>query len=181
MKILKIALLALLAATVLFVLGGFLIDGEVKLETEATLSAPPEAVFEVLNTYEGQVEWWTLAMKPHIEAGMSPVDIEHSGGGASGKGMQLQFVAGGDVAEDWEVLESDAPNRIVYDVDFQIFAVERTLTLTPEGAGTHVTWSDTAQIDNPVMRYLTLMPSDSVIENFNGALRALDQVTASAE
>ena len=37
--------------------------------------------------------------------------------------------------------------------------------------------SETADIENPIMRYMTLMEPGDIIENFDGALKALDGVT----
>lgn len=178
MRKLKIFLIALVALVALFVLGGYALDSEVTLRTQATLAAPPATVFATLESHEGQVQWWTQAMKAHAAEGAPAMEINHVGGPPQGKGMQVHFVHDGAVAEAWEVLESDAPNRIVYEVDFQVFVVTRTLTLTPAGAGTRVTWTDHGRFENPISRYMTLMPADGVIDNFNNALVALDSVTA---
>jgi uncharacterized protein YndB with AHSA1/START domain len=171
MKKLKIAGLVFLGLIVALVLGGFAIDSEVKIETEATLGATPETVFEVLSSYEGQRKWWDEAMKEHLDESMPEMEVRHAGGPAAGKGLEVSFVAGDQVM----------PSKLVVEVDFQIFVVERTLLLEPAGSGTKVTWSDTAEITNPLMRYMTvLMPPEEVVKNFDGALAALDRVTSPA-
>jgi hypothetical protein len=178
MKKLKIGGLVLLGLGGLAVLGGYVIPGEVQLETEAHLAAPPEAIFEVLNGYEGQILWWTEAMKAYAGEGMPPMNVVHRGGPAAGKGMQLNFLYDEELAEEWEVLESEAPTSITYEVDFQMFVTERTLVLEADGTGTKIIWTEVANLDPGMMRYMTLMPQDEVIGNFDRALVALGKVTA---
>jgi len=182
LKIVGIVVAVLAGICLLLVLAGFLIDPDVRLETEATLSAPPEVVFEVLHSHEGQIAWWDRAMEQYVSDGeMPPMEVEHTGGPARGKDMQIAFTSEGEVFEEWKVLDATAPDRIVYEVDFQIFVVERTLTLTPSGGGTHVSWVETAHLSNPVMRYMTFMPEQSIIENFDAALAALDEVSSGVD
>jgi hypothetical protein len=182
MRKLKIAAIFLVSAIALFVLGGYAIDGHVELGTSAKLKAAPATVFATLNSFDGQVTWWTRATEQFVADGkMPPMDIVHSGGPNEGAGMQIEFKTDGEVQEAWKVLASEPPNKIVFEVDFQMFVVERTLLIEPDGEGSKVTWSETTDISNPVMRYMTFMPPDDVIANFDGALVALDKVTAPAE
>lgn len=163
---------------VALVLGGFLISPEVELETHARLDAPPEAIYPHLDELEGLRAWWARAGEETAAQGMPAMTIEHRGGPTQGEGMQLAFVADGQTFETWVVVEREPPSKIVYDVDFQAFVVRRTLTLTPEAEGTTlVTWAETGTIDRPLMRYMTLLPQQVVLANFNAALRALGAVS----
>ena len=178
MKKLKVAAGVLVGLVVLVVLGGYALDSHVELSTTGTLKAKPAAVFEQVNSYDGEVEWWTEAMKAYEGEDMPAMTIVHAGGPEQGTGMLINFMMGEQVGEEWTFLASE-PGKIVIEVDFQMFVVERTLTFEPEGEGTKITWSETADIQNPVMRYFTvIMPPDEVIKNFDMAIVALDKVTA---
>ena len=176
-KKLLIAAGVLVGLFVALILGGYLISPAIELETHARLDAPPEAIHPHLDELEGLRAWWGRAAEEFPE-GMPAMTIEHRGGPTQGEGMQIAFVADGKTAETWVVVESDPPSKVVYDVDFQAFVVRRTLTLTPEADGaTLVTWSETGTIDRPLMRYMTLMPQQVILDNFNAALRALGAVS----
>ena len=181
MKKLKIALGVLVGLIVAVVLGGYAIDPRVELSTEATLKAPPEKVFETINSFEGEVKWWTKAMEAYEGGDMPPMTVEHAGGPKQGKDMVIHFKAGDTLAEEWTFLASEENQKIVVKVDFQMFVVERTLKLEPAGEGTKVTWSEWGEMSNPLMRYFSvIMPPEEVIKNFDMALVALDAVTSEA-
>jgi hypothetical protein len=180
MKKLKIAAGVLVGLVVLVVLGGYALDSQVELSTTGTLKAKPAVIYEQVNTYDGEVEWWTEAMKAYEGEDMPPMTVVHAGGPKEGEGMLINFMMGDQLGEEWTFLASE-PGKIVIEVDFQIFVVERTLTFEPDGEGTKLTWSETAEISNPLMRYFTvIMPPEEVIKNFDMAIVALDQVTAPA-
>jgi uncharacterized protein YndB with AHSA1/START domain len=167
---------AVAALGVVIVGGAFLLPSTHTLETTGTVRASPETVFEVLNTLEGERRWWAEAMADYPDA--PAMVIEHRGGPEAGPGMRIAFVSDGETFERWTFLEAEAPRRSVVEVDFGIFVVERTLTLTPEDAGTAVRWREVARFDNPLTRYLSLMPSEEVTANFDRAIAALDRVVA---
>ena len=179
MRKLKIAAIALVSTVALFILGGYALDGHVELKTDAELKAPPATIFETLNTFDGQVTWWTAAVDPHVKKGeMPPMEVLHHSGPAQGEGMMIHFKTQDTLMEEWTVLKSEPPNKIVFKVDFQMFIVERTLLIEPDGEGSKVTWSETADFENPVLRYMTMMEPGDIIANFDDALVALDKVTS---
>ncbi|MEC7523593.1 MAG: SRPBCC family protein [Myxococcota bacterium] len=167
--------LALLVAVGLYA-GGYLIDGDVAVGTEARLDAPPETVFPYLATRDGVVAWWERFGETAPEAqGMRVVAVD---GPNDAPGAQVRFEMDGTVTEEWTLLEVEPPGRAVWRVDFQIMEVERTFTLVAEGAqATRVSWRETGHIDNPLARYMKLaMGTDEVEANFDLALEGLDRL-----
>ena len=179
MKKLKIALGVLVGLIVALVLGGYAIDSHVEIEHEATMKASPEQLFAKINSFEGEVEWWTKAMEAYEGEGMPPMTVVHAGGPKEGKDMVIHFMSGDALAEEWTFLQSEPNKKLVITVDFQMFVVERTLEFAPEGEGTKVKWRETAEMTNPLFRYFQLiMPPEDVIKNWDMSLVALDAVIA---
>lgn len=158
------------------VLGGYLIDGDVEVGTEARLDAPPERVFPHLATRDGVVTWWEHfgATMPEAE-GMRVIAVD---GPNDAPGARVRFEMDGTVTEEWTLLEREPPGRAVWKIDFQIMEVERTFTLVAEGSqATRVAWRETGHIDNPLARYLKLaMGTEEVEANFDLALEGLDAI-----
>lgn len=156
--------------------GGLLLPAELALSTSQRLAAPPEAVRPLLTTADGVARWWDHAATL-APPGTPPMEVAHAGGPAEGPGLVVAFRAGGVTAETWTLREARA-DAITWEVDFGVFAVERTFTLVPENAGgTIVGWEEAGRIGNPVARWLPLlMPAEDVVANFDLALGALGAV-----
>lgn len=97
---------------------------------------------------------------------------------STGPGLEIGFAANGHVFETWKVKSVGSQSKVVYDVDFKIFAVERTLTIEPADGGTRVVWRETGEINNPLFRYMTLAGSEDPVHNFDEALAALGRVAS---
>jgi len=170
--------LAIGAVTLLlvFVGGGMLLDPEFELETESTLDAPPEALYVLIADPAGVIRWWQGAgQEMGIEA-MADMVVIRGEGPATGPGATVLFEIGGKVAEEWTLISANPRTEAVWDVDFQVFVTRRTVQLQalPDGK-TRVRWHEIATFENPLTRWFTLLPSDAVIENFQGALRLLEK------
>lgn len=160
-------------------LAGLAVDGHVELEATEVLDAPIDSLFSLLDDHEGITEWWAVAgeaMAEETGADM-PMQVELvPGSPASGVGCKVDFVVDGAVAETWEILELDPPNRAVIAVDFKVFLVTRTVELTPVEEGVQVRWSEVADISNPWMRLMSAaMGTDDVEDNFRGAMHAMNK------
>jgi uncharacterized protein YndB with AHSA1/START domain len=163
--------------------GGMMLDGNVHLQTEATLDAPPEMVFALVADPAGVIEWWTGADKEPGSEAMAGMTIEQGPADPTVPGATVFFKMGDTLSEEWTLVSANSPTEVVWDVDFQMFLVRRTLTFEaqPEGK-TKMTWSDVGNFESPLARWFTLMPTDSVLENFQGAMRLLNKkVTSNLE
>lgn len=159
---------------------GLVLPAEIALSTTMRLDAPPERVFTHLHDFEGIDAWWTTAMQRHAEQSGAEVAMQvvHVAGSPSaGPGCTIDFIAGGMTAETWTILEVEPGRQVIYDVDFKMMRVERTLALAADGDGSVLTWAETGRISNPWMRVMAAaMGEDGAIENFRDAAEALDQV-----
>ncbi len=164
--------LVLIAAVIV---SGFALPGDLAYETTREIDATPEELFPYLDSQEGLTKWWG-AGTPEAEArGYPPMELVSLPGPASGGGMRFEFRAGASTMEIWEVLASEPPRRVVYDVDFQILRVERTITVDLVDADTTlVRWAEKGHTNNPLVRWMAFLQGDGIVENFQMALGALE-------
>lgn len=159
---------------------GMLLPSQIALETQAHLDAEPEPLFDHLDDASGIIAWWSVAM---AELGGTeeppPMQIRHvEGTPARGEGCQVVFEASGMTMETWKILEVVPNEKVVYDIDFGIMRVERTLTLSSaKDGGTVVVWAETGEMSNPWMRTMGKLMGDPT-DNFQGALEALDKAAS---
>jgi len=163
----------LISAPILFVLSGYLLPSEVVLETDRRVDVPPEAVYELVSSYDGLQKWWGQA---NIAMGES-FDVMHLDGPKEGAGMHVGFGRDGQVLESWTYTEADAPNRVAMDVDFTIFISHRSLELKPDGDGTHIYWKEVAQVDGPHWRWMLKFFTKSAIENRQIVMGATEEAS----
>lgn len=173
-KIFTVLALSAVALVVVLLGGGMLLDPTVELHTESTLDATPEDIHPLIADPAGVMRWWQNAASEPGHEVLADMVMRAGDGPATGPGATVLFEMGGSLVEEWTLVKSSPPRGAVWDVDFQVFVVRRSLLLEalPNGR-TKVTWHETGHFDNPLMRWFTLMPTDNVIENFQGALRML--------
>lgn len=152
---------------------------QVELEVVETLAAPPNAVRGLLDDVDGLQRWWGTAMAAYAETqggGPTMTVVHVEGTPRAGPGTRVRFEAGGMTAEAWEILRV-TDDTVVYDVDFQMFRVERTLTLEPDGGSTRVTWHEVGFLGNPWLRGLAALSGgdEGAKANFRMALDALEE------
>lgn len=194
----KKLLVALLVALVVLALGiyvgGAFIDPHVSAATEKTIAAPPADVFAHLDNVSGLASWWTSAPPPEPREGRQAgptMVVRKLGGPDQGPGLVVVFEVDHRAMETWTLKVSEPPGtgaagegaaRVVYDVDFaQMMKVERTLTLTPAGEGTKVTWREIGVIEKPPYRWMkVLMAEEQVTKNFEASLTALEKVAVAS-
>lgn len=171
---------AVVVGTLFLVLfgGGALMDPNIALDLDKHLSSPPSLLFRFLDNQPGLNAWWSAG-----QAG-APADdgrmlVKKKSGPDQGQGLAVIFVDEQDrLMETWVIVSSEPPTKIVYAVDLAgAMTVERTLTLTPDGDGTRLTWQEKGRIDRSALRWMkVLMPAQRIIDNFDRALAALDRV-----
>jgi hypothetical protein len=152
---------------VLFVLAGFLLPAELALSTEKSVDVPSETVWRYVSTPEGVVEWWTPLAEKAVEDGYPEMTVE------AVDAQTVTFAAGEMQMEAWTLQSSRAPagstpGEAVWDVDFGMLTVTRTLEVQPDGSGSKVTWSESATMDNPMMRWMARLSDPT--QNFRDAI-----------
>ena len=121
--------LGVVAIALLLVLfgGGMMLDGNVHLQTEATLDAPPEMVFALVADPAGVIEWWTGADKEPGSEAMAGMTIEQGPADPTAPGATVFFKMGDTLSEEWTLVSVNSPTEVVWDVDFQMFLVLQTI------------------------------------------------------
>ena len=189
---------ALLAAVLLLAAGGALLPREVPFaRSSATLEAAPVELFGYFDSRQGQRQLWTAAAPGAKARGYLPMVLVDLGGPPAGEGMRVGFypdtqTLGSGAAAlaslsrgEGVIVESVPPERVVYRIDFGPVVSHRVVTFAPEGHRTTVTWTETLEIGNPLVRYVSLfidageatVPLDVCGKcGFNGVLAVLGEL-----
>lgn len=138
MRMLKKALIALAVLVLLFL--GIIVSrpAEFRIERSATIDAPPEVAFALVNDFHKWTDWspWE-----HLDANMQRT---HSGAPA-GVGAVYHWVGNDDVGEgEMAITASTPPEQLVIKLDFiKPFPANNTITFTfaKVTEGTKVTWA----------------------------------------
>ena len=134
-KVLTIGTGALVA--VLLVVAAFRPDS-FRVQRSATIKAPPEKIFPLINDLRGFNKWNPYERKdPRIQGSYS--------GAASGKGAAYAFEGNKDVGKGAiEITDSASPSRVTMALRMrEPFEADNRVdfTLAPRGDGTEVTWA----------------------------------------
>lgn len=137
MKALKI-LAGLLVVAIVVVLGLAMRQPDVfTVQRTATIQAPPEKVYAVLEDFRRWQAWSPFERDPGMKRTISEP--------ARGKGATYAWDGNNDVgAGRMEITEAAPPNKLVLKLDFiKPFATSNVVeyTLVPKGNATDVTWS----------------------------------------
>ncbi len=194
MKILGIALGVVAGVIVVLTLVGTQLPSRVGVvDISTTIDAPRGELFPFFNSREGQQRLWDQLLRRPSNTAAPPMVIVHLGGPEEGVGSRLGFFPdttrmgsiGGVVASLARgigiVVESDAPRRVVSEIDFGIVVAHRTIDLEAiDERATRVSWSETLEFGNPLMRTMTLFVGPSSMNaNFEALLEALRQLVES--
>lgn len=109
-----------------------------RVERTATINAPPEAIFPLINDFREWEKWSPFEdLDPDME--------KTFGGASSGEGAVYEWSGNSDAgAGRMEIAESDEPKKIIIELDFtEPFESSNIteFTLVPDGDSTQVTWS----------------------------------------
>ena len=148
------------------------LDPHAELDAESAMEAKVADLQPQLDTFDGLVDWWTTAAADF--PGGDDWQIIHSDGPTEGVGLEVQFQVAGMTTETWTLLSTE-PGKVVWNVDFGVFQVERTFGLVAEGEGTHMTWHEEAEFGHPLARWFTLMDNQPQLDNFAIAMKGLDR------
>lgn len=109
-----------------------------RVQRSATIKAPPEKIFPLINDLHNWTVWSPYEKK-------DPAMRRTHSGAASGKGAVYEWDGNGEVGKGrMEIVESAAPAKILIDLKFlEPFAANHVaeFVLKPQGDVTEVTWA----------------------------------------
>lgn len=136
-------MLKIISLAVVAVVGGFLIyaatrPDSFRVERTATINAPPERIFPLINDFQRWGAWSPFEKKdPGMKRTMSGVP--------SGKGAVYEWDGNKEIGQGrMEIVESVPPSRVTLTLDFtRPFEAHNVVdfTLEPRGNSTQVTWA----------------------------------------
>ena len=136
-------MLKIISLAVVAVVGGFLIyaatrPDSFRVERTATINAPPERIFPLINDFQRWSVWSPFEKKdPGMKRTMSGV--------SSGEGAVYEWDGNKEIGQGrMEIVESVPPSRITLTLDFtRPFKAHNIVdfTLEPRGDSTQVTWA----------------------------------------
>lgn len=165
-----------IGAVVLF--GGFAAfvaaqPGDFTITRSATISAPPEIVYDQIDDFETWITWspWS---------GLDPNQKVTFSGPATGVGASYEWNGNDDVGQGrMTVTEAVPPKKVVWDLHFiKPFEAQNvtTMTLEPEGDKTKVTWSMSGTNGFMGKAFGLMMDMDKMVgADFEKGLKTLDE------
>lgn len=174
MKILKRLLLGILVLIALLAVVGLFLPDRYHVERAIIMNAPAEAVFARANTLKTWPEWtaWTKAKYPDMETKFS--------GPEAGVGSVYQWSGKSSGIGSLRITAVEPAKRVIYDLDFDNgkYLSVGSIILTPEGAGTKVTWVDEGALgSNPINRWFGLMMDSMMGPDFETGLKNLKELS----
>jgi carbon monoxide dehydrogenase subunit G len=110
----------------------------VRIERTASIKAPPEKIFPLMNDFQQAAAWSPYEKK-------DPAMKRRFSGATSGTGSVYEFEGNGDVGTgSIKIIESQPPKKVTLQLDMiKPFAASNVIeyTLEPKGETTEVTWS----------------------------------------
>lgn len=155
-----------------FLVVGFLLPARWQAERTVRLDAPPEAVFGLLDAPEGWRAW-----TPWPDSGLV------AEGPPRGRGAALSWNDPELGDGTFRIVETRAHELVRYQVDVQggSMHTEGTLRLTPDGAGTRVTWREAGSFGrNPLMGYWALFMERAQGDQMGQSLERLGEAATAA-
>lgn len=135
LKIMGIVIIALIAAVLIFAATR---PDTFSVERAATIKAPPEKVFALINDFNQWSAWSPWEKK-------DPAMKRTFGAATSGKGAAYAWEGNREVGQgSMEIAESVPPSKVTIKLDFlKPFEAHNLVdfNLEPKGDATHVTWS----------------------------------------
>ena len=152
-KLLKAIVWILAVLVVIFVGGGYLLPGEVAMQRQTVINAPPEKVFELVGSYKRFNEWspW---------AALDPKAVYTFEGPESGVGAKMSWASNDpNVGAGSQTITEHIPNsRVSVDLDFGAMGKSQAYwDLKPEGAGTSATWGFKMKLEGMMDRWFGLL------------------------
>jgi uncharacterized protein YndB with AHSA1/START domain len=168
--------LLLITATVVAVLVAalfgiaFLLPDEVHVERSTRIAAAPATVFATVNSFQTFDRWSPWAdLDPEMKVELS--------GPPAGVGARYTWHGNAEAGSGHqEIIESTPDSMVKIRLDFDGFdqASTSTITITPDGSGSSVTWAfDSSVGSNPMHRWFGLLMKKYVGEDYAKGLARL--------
>lgn len=148
----------------LFLVSGFFLPKDLRVERSVVIPAAPERVFALLDSAQ---EW---ASYHRGERQMGSRETFEITGLSEGPGSGIQYYVSDRLVATYTIREIDAPKRIEYGFSWETAPVKGTgaFILTREGSGTRVTRQENARIGpSPVYRWLALTLEQGIGDDFD--------------
>ncbi len=169
MRILKIVFGTVAVLALVLVGVALLLPPQVTVERQVLVQAPPEKVYPLVAAPRAWKDWSVWNRRdPQMQ-------VRYSGPEA-GQGAAWAWTSASEGNGEMRFTAAEAPRRVAYELRFEdwdsVSAGE--LRLAPEGGGTRVAWTMTANLGrNPVMRWMGLAMDRMVGPDFEAGLANL--------
>ena len=160
----------IVALTVVFYGGAYLLPGEARVERAVEIAAPPEKVFAIAGDLRRVPEW-----SPWVKADPATT-FTFEGPEQAGVGQVMRWASNNPmVGAGSEKVTEFVPNaRLVTEIDYGEFGTAASsMSFTPSGAGTTVTRTFTSALPGVVDRWAGLMIDGSVGAEYEKGLQNL--------
>jgi carbon monoxide dehydrogenase subunit G len=178
MSFTRIAALVIGTLFGIFILGGLLLPGEIRVTRSIEIDAAPEQVFPLVNDLEAFNRWSPWATLD----GDTEYDLS---GPESGVGARLSWSSDNPEvgSGSQEIVGSSFPERVELRLDFQAQgSAEASFDLEPLESGTRVTWSFGYEIGYDLIgRYLGLLMEGLVGSKYEEGLARLKRLAETGQ
>lgn len=178
MSFVRIAALTLGILFGLFILGGLVLPGEIRVERSIEIDAPPEQVFPLVNDMEAFNRW-----SPWVD--LDAATKYELTGPDSGVGARMSWSSENPEvgSGSQEIIRSLPPEQIVLRLDFgPQGSAEASFDLRALETGTEVTWSFGYEIGYDLIgRYMGLLMEGLVGKKYEKGLERLKRLVETGQ
>jgi uncharacterized protein YndB with AHSA1/START domain len=165
--LLKSIIAVLVALTVIFYGGAYLLPGEARVSRSAVIQAPPEKVFAIIGDLRRVPEW-----SPWVAADPA-VTLTFEGPEQGGIGQVMRWASNNPMVGSGSqtVLAHEPDRRLISALDFGEFGrAQSDIELAAEEGGTRLTFSFRAPLPGVVDRWAGLMIDTSLGAEYEKSL-----------
>lgn len=175
--LIKSIVYALVALTVVFYGGAYVLPGEARVERSIVIAAPPQKVFALAGDLRRWPEWSPLvAIDPDVR-------FEFDGPEQGGVGQTMRWASNNPMVGQGShrVTGHSAAQSVTIETVYENFGTATAgLSLMPDGSGTRVTWSFSSPLPGVIDRWAGLMIDRTVGREYEAGLTRL-KVLSEAE
>jgi hypothetical protein len=168
--VIKSIVAVLVALTVVFYGGAYVLPGEVRVERSIDIAAPPERVFVLAGDLRRWPDWSPLlAIDPDVT-------FTFEGPPGGGVGQVLRWRSANPMAgQGTHRVTGHAPRQsLMIETTYENFGTATAgMSLAPEGGGTRVTWTFQSSLPGVIDRWAGLMIDRMVGSEYEAGLARL--------